>query len=373
LLLECCSLPRDLEKISALAAEVRDSDSLFRLAEAHGVIAQLATTLATIPNEQMSSLLLDSIRGRHRAQLLFTLAMTAELFRILDLLRKSEIESLVVKGPVLSLRAYRDPAARRYVDLDLLIRHADVRRAVESLIAAGYEPHVPAEAIRAGKIPGEYLFRLPKTQIIFELHTEKSFRYFPKPLPIEDYLQHKTSLILDGHLVPALSAEHEFVLISIHGAKHFWQRLMWISDVAAMVHNHPELDWKRICRSAVDVGAERMVRVALLLAERLLGMPIPEEMKSEVARDSAGSRLVRQIEAWLPYGGSAAPSIVPRALFRFRIRGNAFAGLGYLARLSFSTTEEDWSPGHAAPRSRFAEILGRPLRLAKKYRRGQNS
>jgi Uncharacterised nucleotidyltransferase len=373
LLLQSCALPRDPVKISALAAEVDDVESLFRLADEHGVIAHLAAALATVADARIPPILLDSLRTHRRLQLLLSLTMTAELFRILELFRMSQIECIVVKGPVLSLRAYGDAAARQYVDLDLLIRHSDIRRTAEILTGAGYESRVPAAAIRAGRIPGEYLFRRPDTKIVFELHTQYSFRYFPLPLPIETYFQHRVFLPLDGQSVPALSSEHEFVLIAIHGAKHFWERLMWISDVAAMAHNRTELNWKSVRRSAADVGAERMVRVALLLSERLLGVPVPAEMKDDVARDSLCPRLVDKIAKWLPYGGAAAPSLAQRAWFRFKMRGDVLSGAAYLARLSFSTTEEDWSHEAGAPTSRVAEALRRPFRLARKYRRNPDS
>jgi hypothetical protein len=369
LLLDSCSLPRDPAKISALV-DLVDADSFICLAQAHGVLGHFTAALAGIPGFQIPSPFLDSLRVHQRAHLLSDLAMTAELFRVLELFRQSEIECVVVKGPVLSLRAYGEPAVRRYADLDLLLRQKDIPRAAEILVDADYNSRISAEAIRSGKIPGEYRFRAPGSETILELHTERTLRYFPLPLPIEKYFQSKASLSLDGRPVPALSAEHEFVLISVHGATHFWERLMWICDVAAMVHNHPELDWNMIRRSAAEAGAERMVCVALLLAEHSLAVPIPKEMKNEVQRDSACLRLVRQIETWLPYAGFAAPSILPRAFFRFAIRGNAIAGLGYLARLSLSTTEEDWSSESTPPRLRWAEILRRPFRLAKKYRRG---
>jgi hypothetical protein len=369
LLQECCSFPRDTKKIASLLGEVRDLDSLLPLAEEHGVAAHLATALATVPEAPIPAAFVGALRDRHRLQSLFTLTMAAELFRIRDVLSQSGIEFVVVKGPVLSLRAYDDPAARRYVDLDLLIRHDDSLRAAEALVSAGYVPHIPIESIRAGKIPGEYLFRRPDTEIIFELHTEKTFRYFPLPLPIEKYLQTKASLQLDGQAIPVLSLEDEFVLICIHGAKHFWERLMWISDVAAMVHRHPELDWKRVRQSAADVGAARMVRLALLLATRFLRAPVPPPMKDEVARDSVSARLAAQIETWLPFAGGVAPPITQRALFRFRVAGGGVAGARYLSRLSFSPTEEDWSPQSDGTPHRFAETLRRPFRLAKKYRR----
>jgi hypothetical protein len=369
LLLEACSQPRDPERLSAAAAGVRDFESLFQLADEHGAIPHLSAALGAAPGSlRLPDSFLATLRERQRVHLLFTLTMTAELFRILDLLRQSTIEVMVVKGPVLALRAYGDPAARRYVDLDLLLRHSNVQSAAEILIAAGYESRVPAEAIRAGKIPGEYLFRRPGTSVVFELHSERTFRYYPRPIPIEKYFQRKTTLPLDGHAVPVLSAEDEFILISIHGAKHFWERLMWISDVAAMVVNHPELDWQCIRQSARDVGAERMIRVALLLAQQLLRVSVPQAMTDEVAGDSNCPRLVREIQSWLPYGGFASPPLAKRAFFRFRMPGRSSVGAAYLTRLSLSPTEDDWSAGDKTPRSRVVEMLGRPFRLAKKYR-----
>lgn len=368
LLLESCSPGRDPDRISTLAA-VHHPESLLCLAEDHGVIGHLSTALASVPGLKIPATFLDSCRARYRLQLLTTLALTAELFRVIDLLNDSEIRSLAVKGPVLSVRAYGDQAVRRFADLDLLVRHKDIERASKVLCSAGYESRVAPGAIRAGKIPGEYRFRRPGTRIIIELHTERTFRHFPRPLPIESYFQHSASLLLDGHAVPILSAEDEFILIAIHGAKDFWERLIWVSDVAAMAHNHPELNWEAIRESAAEVGATRMLRMALLLAERTLGVRVPDQMNQEVARDSDCARLVTQIETWLPYAGYVIPSVAERALFRFRMGESAMAGAQYLARLLFSPSEEDWSADDGLAGSSLAQALRRPLRLAKKYRR----
>ena len=48
--------------------------------------------------------------------------MTADLFRILEQFARAGIQSLLVKGPLVSVLAYGDPAVRSYVDLDLLVR-----------------------------------------------------------------------------------------------------------------------------------------------------------------------------------------------------------------------------------------------------------
>jgi hypothetical protein len=369
LLLECCSLPLNSAKISALVGNPLSSESLLRLADDHGVLAHLAAAFAKVPDGRISAALLDALRSRHRRQVVFTLGMTAELLRVLQLLRQSGIGALAVKGPALSVRAFGDPAIRRFADLDLLVRQEHIALAAKSLCAAGYQSRIKPESIRAGRIPGEYFFWRPHTRIKLELHTELTFRHFPRPIPLESYFLRQTSLFLDGYAVPVLSAEHEFLLLAVHGAKDFWARLMWISDVAAMVHNDTGLDWSILRESAAEVGATRMLRMALLLSERMLGVRVPDQMSQEVASDSNCARLVAQIETWLPYAGYVIPSVAERALFRFRIGESAMAGARYLARLLFSPNEEDWSADDGIASSGLAQALRRPFRLAKKYRR----
>ncbi len=81
--------------------------------------------------------------------------------------------------------------------------------------------------------------------------------------------------------MPALCLEDELVLNSIHGAKHFWERLMWVADIAAVVGRHPEIDWNKTRQVAGDVGAERMVHVALQLAEMVLVCLCPQKWQKK--------------------------------------------------------------------------------------------
>jgi len=344
---------------------------LVGLAEAHGMTGQLATNLARHGVAQGESLL-NGLRSAKRAQVLATMPLIAELFRAVDILAAAKIKAVVVKGPVLSVRAFGDSSARQYGDIDFLLRSADVAQASEAMVAAGFQPRIPAHAIRAQKTPGQYMFRRAETSPLIELHTERTLRYFPRPLPIGAFFSRVTAVSIDGRPVPALAAEDEFVLISIHGAKHFWERLMWIADVAAIVHGHPEIDWRRVRQSAADVGALRMVHVALLLAERLLLVPVPGPMQEGVASDAACAKIVGKIESWLPYAGNEPPPLLQRALFRFRMRGQLLAGARYLTRLSLSTTEDDWSDDSPPANGSLRESLQRPFRLAKKYRRNPN-
>jgi hypothetical protein len=370
LLCEACSLPRDPSEISALALHVTDTGSLFRLAEDHGVVAHLAAACSDAAGERFPPQFLEKLLQRRRFQSVLALAMMPELFRILDILQSAEIDVVIVKGPVLSLRAYGDPGMRRYGDVDLVVRHSDIARVMELLSKAAFQSRVPPEAVRSGKVPGEYVFRSAGTQLLFEFHTEKTLRYFPRRLPIDDYFARKTTVLLDGKHVPALALEDEFILICVHGAKHFWERLLLIADVAAISNRREDFDWHRMMAGAQAVGASRIVRLALLLARRVLHVPIPAPLQAEIATDRSCQSIAARIDSWLPYAGHTTPAFPDRALFRFQMRGGWLAGAGYLARLSLSTTEEDWAGSTSSSKSRVGEILRRPFRLARKYRRG---
>jgi hypothetical protein len=235
------------------------------------------------------------------------------------------------------------------------------------LTALGFEAHVPETAILAGKVPGEYLFKRSGAQQIVELHTEKTFRYYPRAMRIEDLYARQRYVHLDGREVPALCLEDELVLNCIHGAKHFWERLMWPADIAAIVTRHPEIAWERTRQAAKEVGAERMLHVGLFLAESLLGVPVPTAMAATTKADGAARDLVRQVEGWLPTAGYAPPSLLQRAMFRLKMGGGGLGGASYLMRLSLSPTDEDWAGGGEERGSRVWEAIKRPFRLMRKY------
>jgi hypothetical protein len=371
-LLECASPTPDAQRFGELASTA-DWSRLLALAEEHGVLGHLAASLSKhneniVPAEKRSSLV-----ELYRAQVFRTLGMTRELFRLLELFAGKNIGSLVVKGPVLAVDAYGDPAIRSYGDLDLLVRQRDIRRATEVFLAAGYEATVPLSAIEARKIPGQYLFSRPDSRLLVELHNDVTLRYFPRRLPIEEFFARQTRVRLDGHEVPALSVEDELVYVSVHGATHLWERLGWIADVAALVTRQRDIDWQATSKTARQVGAERMLATGLCLASDLLHARLPAPVLTAVRKDVGAVKLAATVRSRLAGASNAPPTLFERAAFRLRMRGSGFSAPAYLLRLSLSPTEEDWKPGAPENRHGFFEALRRPLRLARKYGRGNKS
>ena len=365
---ECASPWRDTERLLKLFPAV-DWHRLLLLAEEHGVPGQLAACLNDSNAPAVPAEIKQTLVENRRAQNFLTLRLTAELFRLLQLFSAQGISALAIKGPVLAAQAYGDSSVRSYGDLDLLVRQRDIRRATELMIGSGYQAAVSLSAIDAGKIPGQYLFSKPDAKLLVELHNDLTLRYFPRPLPIEDFFARQILVRLDAHEVTAPCVEDELVLICIHGAKHFWERLSWIADVAGLVLRQTNIDWERAASSARRVQAEHLLHAGLLLAVDVLHAELPEAVSSRMRKDTAAAKLAARVLRWLPAAGYAPPSLFERAAFRLRMRGSFLAAPAYLLRLSLSPTEEDWQVGDSDSDNRLLEGLRRPFRLARKYGR----
>jgi hypothetical protein len=370
-LLECASARSDAGRLGELLRKT-NWDFLLELAEDHGVVGMVAARLHEFDETMVPAAFRGQLLERQRSHVLSALSLIAEMIRILSRFSEAGVQALVMKGPALSLQAYGDATARQYADVDLLVRQKDVYRATEIMSLAGFHADVPLAAVAAGKIPGEYLFSRPSTKVIVELHTEKTLRYFPNSLAMERVFEQHTTLDFSGHAVPTLSSEDALVAMCTHGAKHCWERLMWIADVSAMLSRQTGMDWEGVGRIAETLGAQRIVWTGLLQARDLLHAPVPGAVEEKARRDRWARKLASEIEEWLPAAGEASPGLLRRALFRAQMRGGFLTGIGYLARLLLSPTEEDWREGHEHKNSRLLETGRRLVRLAGKYGRDPN-
>ena len=371
-LLECASPVHDASRLAEIA-RYADWSRVLVLAEEHGVLGHVAKRLRDLDVDLVPGEIRKTLLERHRAQVFSTLRMTAELFRLLNIFAASDIPALVVKGPVLAMQAYGDPTIRSYGDLDLLVRQRDIRRATESLEAKGYQAAVPLSAIDAGRIPGQYLFSKPEASLLVELHNDLTLRYFPRRLILDKLFERHILVQLDDHKAPALPVEDHLVYICVHGATHFWGRLSWISDVAALATRQVDIDWQKAMNAAKEMGAERLLHTGLRLASDLLQARLPDKVLKIVQNDTGAAKLAAHSQNWLNPDSETSPTLLERAMFRLSMPGSIVAAPGYLLRLSFSPTEDDWLADGEIKHNRLLEALRRPFRLARQYGRGDKS
>jgi hypothetical protein len=77
----------------------------------------------------------------------------------------------------------------------------------------------------------------------------------------------------------------------MHGSKHHWERIQWISDIAELVRTIDGEDWQSLLQHAKAVGCERVLALGLLLASNLLEAPVPEKVLQKVRSDATARSL----------------------------------------------------------------------------------
>jgi len=184
-LVECATPGPRPDRLSSLIRDSFNWPVFLQLAQDHGLTLLVAEHVKNLDRSLVPPEALVKLQELRRSHAVFTLQLTAELFRVLERFAAAGIDVLLTKGPALSVRCYGKPDMRQYGDLDLIIRESDIRRATQAMLELAYEPRVPLSAIDAKKSPGEYVFRKSGANVLLEFHTERTFRYHPRRLPIE--------------------------------------------------------------------------------------------------------------------------------------------------------------------------------------------
>jgi hypothetical protein len=95
--------------------------------------------------------------------------------------------------------------------------------------------------------------------------------------------------------VLTLSPEDLILFLCVHGAKHEWDQLIWVCDVAETIRAYPGLDWTTVQQRAAETGSLRMLQLGLFLAHEIAGVGLPLEA-AVLAAHPAAPDLARQ--AW---------------------------------------------------------------------------
>ncbi len=354
-----------------LVAQPLDWRRLVALAARHGLLPLVARHVQSLPHDTIPATVVEDLRGHQHAVALRNLGLSGELVRVVRLLSEHGIPVLPFKGPTLAQLAYRNAALREFGDLDLLLRPRDVPRAKRLLLEQGYRPQYAltptqeAAYLRSiGQIPLEKAERA-----VVELHARLAPRAFPFDLDLSRMWPRRCTVALLGQSLPAPGVEDLLLILCMHGAKHLWKNLGWICDVAELLRVHHALNWQQVQREARRLRGERLLRLGVHLAERVLGAPLPRDISCAVQRDDAVRLLTDQVlrrllddEEWTPSGAESAA-------FHLRLREHWRDALRYSVSLLSTPTLADWKAVSLPSPLAFLYYGVRPVRLLSKYLR----
>jgi hypothetical protein len=297
------------------------------------------------------------------------LYMTAEMFRLANNFRAQGLIAIPYKGPSLARQAYGNLAMRQFADLDFAIRQRDLPKAAALLQASGYDAVFGTMASGEGTHPthSEYQFVRPAGNVIVEMQTEVTLRYFPRKLDFDALEKRLTSVSLAGGETLSFSPEDTLILLSVHGAKHFWERLMWIADISELSQAAPGIRWEEAFSRAKEMRVSRILNLALYLAHRMLEAPLSDDVLEKISRDPAAKKLGDAICKRFSMGAHAQIPIFSRFRFRVASRDSFWAGLRFAMRLATSPTEHDRADAPLPEGMSGMRRWLRPVLLMKRY------
>jgi hypothetical protein len=335
-------------RIRALLDAGLNWPDVLAIALQHHVVSFLYESLTLAAAARVPAFWLDSMRQHARKASGLALLLLSDLLRIHESFSDEQFPLIPYKGPVLSWLAYRSLTARMFIDLDFVTKQDKISRATALLEAAGFSPKIGLQEDlvgRSGQAPGQYPFFREATRTQVELHTEQTLRYFPVPLDLDKMSRRFITVEISGRKMRTFSVEDTLVMLCVHGAKHFWDRLAWIVDLAELIKSQP-VDWVASMQIATDMKTTRVYLLGLYLAHELLEVALPQPVLERAQQDSNVCWLADKVRAQFEGHADASPGVIP---------------------LTMSPTERDRQtirlPRALAP----LYVLVRPLRLLREH------
>lgn len=376
-LLFCCTRtcmdPISAERIRSLLREDMDWSYLLQTASRWRVRPLLYRNLNAICLEGVPEAILAQLRNHFHTNAQRNLFLVGELVKLLRLFEIQGIPAISFKGPVLAASVYTNFALRECGDLDLLVRKQDVIEAKSLLISKGYrstQQLTDTQELACLESHLAYHLAYDDGNVGVELHWRIAPAYFAFPFDLDCLWEDLEPTPLAGTTIRHLSAQELLLILCVHGAKHHWERLSWICDIAELVRAHEELDWGRVLAQAGRLGCKRMLFLGLFLANDLLEADLPEEVWSKIQADPVVKPLATQMYECLfseeggSYGGTEWH------IYHLRIKERWRDRLLYFLHWGCNRVAPDAEDQTVLPLSPFLSFfyyLLRPIRLVREY------
>jgi hypothetical protein len=213
------------------------------------------------------------------------------------LLAAAGVSAIALKGSPLLLCYYGDAGARPMADVDVLIRQADLPRAVDALAADGWrtERGLPPREVLANIHAVEWTHR---SGLNLDLHWRPFTPDCPAAAEERLWTQSETRRTQRGEVRLPCAADL-LILMCFHGRKPDpVSACRWALDVARIIERaEPPIDWEYVLEQCKETGLVLPVRDALLFVARELGAAVPGDFLRAIAGVTVGPSDVARYHA----------------------------------------------------------------------------
>lgn len=258
-------------------------------------------TLSNAAESEVPASLMRQLRGAYFANQMMMQTVIEDFTGLQETLATRSIPIIVIKGPALAAYAYGDFGLRKTGDLDLLVRKSDFVDVSRLLIERGY-------VVDNGYQQGLTLEGIPA-----HIATKKGVTFYGKWCPIDLHWtldeyplganldmrkvwDRRNEIPLGDRTSASTICDEDLVtFLCCHGAKHSWESLDLVCDLAELLRNRRGIDWEAVAEGARAKRRERMLHIGLLLASELLEAPLPEDVRRQALSRGATVQITQQV------------------------------------------------------------------------------
>lgn len=340
--------------------------NLIDLAAAHGVEWLICDELQQISN--ISAIDKETLLQAKRRAIIDAMRNCATLSKITNLCKKNGLEVLFFKGAALSAFIHGHPAARRYCDIDILVKGwGEAERLKQILVEEDFvckndwpesfnslkkNYHVEFQMVGPDGINVDIHWRLFHDYYVADSLTTRiqnaNWNEFPE-------------IDIFGVSVKTLHVEDCLLVIAAHHTMHVWNELRLICDVAGLIKDSSQIDFRQLFRRAEEVGSRRMLTVALNLAAIVFDLSLPLSAIEELKLDRLGRIVAKKLYQRLMTGASDN-NRTGSMLLELICRDGWTERLRFLIAAAFQPSDNDFRFIGLRPPWLWCYFLIRPIR-----------
>ncbi|MDH3603867.1 MAG: nucleotidyltransferase family protein, partial [Candidatus Tectomicrobia bacterium] len=360
-------------RFRALLQEELDWATIMEQAIAHGTLALLYQNLQNVDADTVPQAVMEQLRTYFHSIAEHNLRLTHELIKLLELFEAHDIQAIPYKGPAVAVALYGNILLRQYSDLDIIVAPERRDQAKALLYARGYE--LWTEMTDAQHAAHEHethadTFVHPTSEVAVDLHWTLAQRRFAIALAPDHLWDRLEPVALPGKTVNSIPVAELLLILCVHGAKHGWERLGWLCDIAELIDGDHDLDWDRIMAQARDTNNERILLVGLCLARDLLGATLPHNIQVQIDSQTAVQSLAERLRTRILSETQRPLSLLKQQLLYPQMRERFMDKLPYflhLIREALTPNTRDHEHLPLPPWLAFLHYPYRPFRLITTY------
>ena len=215
---------------------------------------------------------------------------------------QQQIKYAFLKGPVLNQQLYGIDVKRYSKDIDLLIVPEDLRKAHECLVALGLRLNLndlsvnQYEALTFSEqaLVKDFSYTDRSGKIEVELHLNAFISARDARLNPHSSLAQVQFM---SHAIAVLPAEENFLFLAVHAARHHWERLQWLVDLAEFYKKIP-FNWQKVCLLAQSQGFGYALFANKILLKECFDIHLPPLPASLFTRFCAAMQLKFARKHW---------------------------------------------------------------------------